>query len=47
MRVKREVTLNIPSNNHSKPQIGMKGIAALSDLRNNRILSNQRKFPAD
>ena len=43
MRVKRDVALNIPNNNYSKPQIGVKGIAALSDLRNSRMMSNQRK----
>ena len=43
MRVKRDVALNIPNNNYSKPQIGVKGIAALSDLRNSRMVSNQRK----
>lgn len=47
MRVKRDVSLSIPSNSHSKPQIGVKGIAALSDLRNSRVLSHQRKIATD
>lgn len=48
IRAKRDAALNQQNTNLLKPQIGVKGIAALSDLKNSRMISNQRKqFTSD
>ena len=44
---KRDGSLNQPGSQSTKPQIGVKGIAALSDLRNSRGQSNLRKFTTE